>query len=104
MRFRTHHECTMREDRADLLSGAFTMRHSYLWLIALVLMVAPACNDEDSEGDPSGGDPGGDPQKPGPGDDGERPKGSAEIGDLCDQDDECASGFCVAIGSGKDEG
>lgn len=86
------------------------MRHSLWWLLALALFIAPACNDTGGEDTPP--DNGDNTGKPGDngdddggnGKDDEKPKGSSKLGDLCDQDDECSSGFCVTIGSGKNEG
>src|SRR5690625_6586976 len=83
------------------------MRHSLWWLLALALFVAPACNDTGGDGTPpdngdNTGKPGGDGDGDGGnGKDDEKPKGSSKLGDLCDQDDECSSGFCVTIGDRK---
>lgn len=80
------------------------MRHSLWWLLALALFGAPACNDNGAGDEPPGGGGTGTTPEPGGGGDEDPPKGSYKLGDLCDQDDECSSGFCVTIGSGKNEG
>lgn len=91
-------------------AGVFMVLHFRWWTLALALAFAPACDTSDTDDDSSSGQdelPPGDGNTPPGGDDDEDElpeEGSLALGELCDTDDSCSSGFCVTIGSGKNEG
>lgn len=89
------------------------MQHTRWWFLAtlaLLLVTAPACDSDDPGSGPSSGENGengdnGENDTPPEGNDDAPPEeGSLSLGDRCDIDDSCSSGFCVKIGSGKNEG